>query len=233
MTWSWLSPQIHTLHALVRVMHAWNSDDWQLWVLSLLSRTAVHFPTDIFSLTGLSDTFDHLNHLDCLHYLSVILETSPTLQVSHTLVICFPILRALLQPSPLSALASTLTFLHTVSSQPAPNATSSACPSSANSTVCGVCQHYCWWYSHCCRLYCGYYVCPPLFSGWFHTHPFLQFYVLQYYQRKSCHVDTSILRSFPRNAHSCSSCMQLATSFLHVQGQGEWYCISVVLVLHV
>src|SRR5260370_15258354 len=48
---------------------------------------------------------------------SVIPETSPTAQVSHTLLICFPILPALLQTSPSSPSASTLTFLHTVSSQ--------------------------------------------------------------------------------------------------------------------
>src|SRR5712692_5360377 len=48
---------------------------------------------------------------------SVIPETSPTVQVSHTLLICFPVLPALLQTSPSSASASTLTFLHTVSSQ--------------------------------------------------------------------------------------------------------------------
>src|SRR5258708_19124748 len=48
---------------------------------------------------------------------SVIPETSPTAQVSHTLLICFPILPALLQTSPSSASAFTLTFLHTVSSQ--------------------------------------------------------------------------------------------------------------------
>jgi hypothetical protein len=107
-------------------------------VFSLLSRTAAHIPTDIFSLTGLSDTFDHLDHLDRLHYLSAIPETSPTAQVSHTLVICFPVLRAILQPLPSSALASTLTFPHTVSIQPAPDATSSAHSSSTNSSVGGV-----------------------------------------------------------------------------------------------
>jgi hypothetical protein len=68
---------------------------------------------------------------------SVIPETSPTAQVSHTLLISLPVLRASLQPSPSSASASTLPFLHTVSSQPAPDATSSARPSSTNSAVGG------------------------------------------------------------------------------------------------
>jgi hypothetical protein len=68
---------------------------------------------------------------------SVIPETSPTAQVSHTLLICFPVLRAHFQPLPSSASPSTLTFLHTLSSQPAPDATSSARPSSTNSAVGG------------------------------------------------------------------------------------------------
>jgi len=68
---------------------------------------------------------------------SIIPETSPTAQVSHTLLICFPVLRTLLQPSRSPASASARTFFHTVSSQPAPDTTSSACPSSTDSAVGG------------------------------------------------------------------------------------------------
>ncbi len=159
-------------------------------MLSLLSRT---IPIHVFSLTGLSDTFDHLDHLDRLQYLSVIPETSPTAQVSHTLIICFPVLRAVLQPSPLSASASTLTFLHTVSSQPAPDATSSAHPTSANSTVGGASGGITPGGILAAVVCIAGIVYALLYFRVGSIHTLFCNAVLRYYQRKSRRVDTSIL----------------------------------------